>query len=384
MKKLLVIALVIAMVFVFVACSAPAPSEDTATQAPAGEDKTSEAPATDEGGENAADAKSFNIGFAIKTQDSPYFVALVDGVKKACEEKGWNCTVLDAGSDTAKEAENMETFVAQGVDLIFLDAIEPTSAIANIDNAAEAGIPVINLDSGGVEESKQCTTVYSDNKQNGRMVGLAYVEYLEANGRGDEEIASIILSGMKGNTAGLERRSGLFCGIIEGRTGCTEEEAWKAAEDIESQLVSGGKAENADAKFVVRGQGWGAWTREDGLTAAEDLIAANTDLTCILGENDQMLFGGMTALENAGIKGVDIVAAADGAKEAYDIIKSGGDNPYIATGENSPVKVAQKGVEIAAEILVDGKDWTSYPPVILTEAVAVTKEKVDEHYDFGF
>lgn len=382
MKKLLVIALVIAMVFVFVACSVP--SKDTATQAPAGEDKASEAPATDEAGGDEAEAKTFDIGFAIKTQDSPYFVALVEGVKKACADKGWNCTVLDAGGDTAKEAENMETFVAQGVDLIFLDAIEPTSAIANIDNAAEAGIPVINLDSGGVEESKQCTTVYSDNKQNGRMVGLAYVQYLKDNGRGDEEIASIILSGVKGNTAGLERRSGLFCGIIESRTDCTEEEAWKAAEDIENQLVSSGKAENADAKFVVRGQGWGAWTREDGLTAAEDLIAANTDLTCILGENDQMLFGGMTALENAGIKGVDIVAAADGAKEAYDIIKAGGDNPYIASGENSPVKVAQKGVEIASEILADGKDWASYPPVVMTEAVAVTKDKVDEHYDFGF
>ena len=36
------------------------------------------------------------------------------------------------------------------------------------------------------------------------------------------------------------------------------------------------------------------------------------------------------------------------------------------------------------EILVDKKDWKSYEDVILTEAVAVTKENVDEHYQFGF
>ena len=34
-----------------------------------------------------------------------------------------------------------------------------------------------------------------------------------------------------------------------------------------------------------------------------------------------MLFGAMTALENAKIENVDIVAAADGAKRAYDLIK---------------------------------------------------------------
>ncbi|MEG0108616.1 MAG: substrate-binding domain-containing protein, partial [Lachnospiraceae bacterium] len=135
---------------------------------------------------------------------------------------------------------------------------------------------------------------------------------------------------------------------------------------------------------TVRGQGWGAWTKEEGLTAAEDLITANKDLTCILGENDQMLFGGMDALDNAGIKGVDIAAAADGAKEAYDMIKKGGNNPYIVTGENSPYKVTEKGIEIAKEILVDGKDWKSYDDVTLTEAVAVTKDNVDERYDFGF
>ena len=49
--------------------------------------------------------------------------------------------------------------------------------------------------------------------------------------------------------AGLERRTGLFAGIVQGRTGCTEDEAWEAAQDIEDQLTSGGKAEYADAKF---------------------------------------------------------------------------------------------------------------------------------------
>nr|WP_263324382.1 substrate-binding domain-containing protein [Neobacillus sp. Marseille-Q6967] len=327
-------------------------------------------------GEEKSGDKEIKVGFAIKTQDSPYFVSLVEAVEEYAEAEGWDVTVLDANGDTAKEAENMETFIAQGMDLIFLDSVEPDAAVPSINKAEEAGIGVINLDSGVGEGAKDITTVYSDNKQNGRLVGLTYAEKM-----GEEEIKAIILSGAKGNVAGTERRTGLFAGIIEGKTGVSEEEAWKQAEAFDKELLSKGKATLAEAKFTVAGQGWGSWTEEEGLTASEDLITANPDLTTVLGENDQMLFGAMTALNNAGIDGVDIVAAADGAKAAYDLIKEG---KYFATGENSPYKVAELGVKIAKEILVDGKDMWSYEDITLTEPAAVTKENVDEFYEFGF
>lgn len=323
-----------------------------------------------------AAGEKLKVGFAIKTQDSPYFVALVNAVKELGTAEGWDVTVLDANGDTMKEAENMETFIAQGMDLIFLDSVEPDACIPSINAAADAGIGVINLDSGVGEGAKDITTVYSDNKQNGRAVGLAYAEKM-----GDADIKAIILSGAKGNVAGKERRTGLFCGIIEARAGVSEEEAWELALKFDDELTSSGKATNAEAKFTVAGQGWGSWTEEEGLAAAEDLITANPDITTVLGENDQMLFGAMTALGNAGIEGVDIVAAADGAKAAYDLIKAG---TYFATGENSPYKVAQLGIKIAKEILVDGKDMWSYEDVTMTEAVAVTAENVDEYYDYGF
>lgn len=327
-------------------------------------------------GKSGGGDDQIKVGFAIKTQDSPYFVSLVEAVKEYAEAEGWKVTVLDANGDTTKEAENMETFISQGMDMIFLDAIEPDAVVPVINRAAEAGIGVINLDSGVNEDADDVTTVYSDNKQNGRLVGLAYAEKM-----GDEEIVSITLSGAKGNVAGTERRTGLFAGILEGKLGVSEDEAWKLAEELDSQLASSGKASNEEAKFSVVGQGWGAWTREDGLVAAEDLITANPNITTVLGENDQMLLGAMTALKNAGIDNIDIVAAADGAIEAYDLIKEG---KYFATGENSPFKVAKLGVEIAKEIIVDGKDPESYEEITLTEPAAVTKDNVDDYYDFGF
>ena len=47
------------------------------------------------------------VGFALKTLNGPYFVALADGVEKYCAEKGWELTTLVADEDITKEAENM-------------------------------------------------------------------------------------------------------------------------------------------------------------------------------------------------------------------------------------------------------------------------------------
>ena len=182
--------------------------------------------------------------------------------------------------------------------------------------AADAGIPLINLDSGVDDMSMQITTVYSNNEQNGLEVGKYYAATLAD----DFEISAVMLSGNTGSIAGTQRRDGMFAGIIMERTGCTEEEAWTAAEEMEASLVSTGKASNADAKFTITGQGWGNWTIDEGLIAAEDLITANPSLNLIMGENDPMLIGALTALDNAGITygaegTVQLISAADGSKD---------------------------------------------------------------------
>lgn len=323
-----------------------------------------------------AEKTDIKIGFAMKTLDNPYFISLVGAVEDLAAEEGWECTSLNANMDSTKEAENMETFITQGMDLIFLDSVDPTACVPSINAAAEADIPVVNLDSG-VAECNQCTTVYSDNYQNGRMVGKAYGESVPA----DQEIIGVMVSSLKGNVACTERRTGLYCGIIEARSGCTEDEAWEQAEAFEKEVADAGAASHDAANFTIRGQGWGDATRQQALEASEDLITANKDLTCVLGDAAENLLGAKKALENAGIKGVELICASDGPKEVLDLIKAG---EFFGTGENSPWMISEKGMEIAKEILVDGKDWKSYPDVIRTEAIAITKDNVDERYDFGY
>jgi ribose transport system substrate-binding protein len=333
------------------------------------------------GGQSGGGSSKISVGIVMKTRTSPYFTYLANTLRDECQKLGWDVTLLDSNDDTTTEANNMDSLINKKVKLIFMDCIEPDAVVPSINRAADAGIPVINVDSGVGAGSRDVTTVYSDNKENGRAVGIAYVNYIGK----DKQLNSILLSGMKGNIAGQERRTGLFAGIIQARLGLSPTAAWAEAEKFNDDLTRAGRAENAAAKFRVLGQGWGNWGKEGGLAAGEDLITANKNvLNLMLAENDEMNLGARNALINAGLLDVDIIAAADGSKLAYDLIKTGEKPRYIATGENSPSKIALKAIEIAKEILVNGKAPTSYPRITLTEAFGVTSEIVDAHYDYGF
>jgi ribose transport system substrate-binding protein len=329
----------------------------------------------------AEGSKQIEVGIVMKNYNSPYFQKLNDTIKAESEKLGWKCAVLGSDSDVTKEAANIDSLIQKKVKAIFIDSIEPNPVVPAINRAAEAGIAVINVDSAPGAGANDVTTVYSDNVENGRAVGKAYVKYIGM----DKPLVGIMLSGGKGNIAGLERRSGLFAGIIGARLGISDAEADAAAAEIENQLVAFGHAENTAAKFRIAGQGWGDWSRTGGLQVGEDLITANkASLNLMMAENDEMNLGARQALVNAGLLDVDIIAAADGAQAAYDLIKSAEKPLYVATGENSPVKVGIKAVEIAKQIIVDGKPWTSFDKITKTDAFGVTENMVPDHYDYGF
>lgn len=332
---------------------------------------STEVPKTEEG-----DGESrISVGFSLKTQDAPYFVAIGEAIERYGKEKGWEVTVLDAGNSVEKESANLEAFTSQGKDVIFIDPIEPDAALAGIAAADEAGIPVIAVDNAAAEGAKIVTNVYANNPENARLVGVAYATAKE------DQIKGIMLSGSKIDLGSLQRRTGLLAGIIEHRSGKSAEESWTMAVDMEQELKDRGSVSNSELQLEIVAQGFGDWSEEGGLKATEDLLAAHPDVTTIFGENDNMLFGAMTALTNANLSNVDLVAAADGAQKALDLIAEG---KYFATGLNSPDLIAETAVEIAASILDESKTAEDFPFITLTNPAAITKENVADFLGRGF
>lgn len=319
----------------------------------------------------------FKIGIQMKTLDSGFFVTLADEFTSRIEECGWEAAVLNADSDTMKESENMDSFISQGYDLIIIDPYETEGCVEAINRAASAGIPVICVDNSCGESANVVSIVYPSNVKNGLLCG----SWTAANRfEKDEWINSVCMGGQKDLEAARERRMGFIAGVLMERLSLSEDEAVDLGTAMEKEVIEKGSAVNDDAKFKVGGIGWGAYTSNGGLDAAEDLVVANPDMNLMFGENDAMILGAMTAIENAGLSEQVVLAAdADGQKEALELIKEG--TNYACTGNNQPGATAEAAVAIAREILEEGADPESYDRITLTNPACINIDNVDEYYD---
>ncbi len=288
------------------------------------------------------------VGISMYTLGAPYFVAQLNTAKKKAEEYGMQVITAEARDDMVKQMSDVEDMLAQQIDLLILNPKDPQGLIPATKKATAAGVPVIVIDSTIDPKADFVTTIQSNNLANGELIGEWLVKQMKG-----EYIRMALLSGVKGNPVGKERRQGVFRGIIE------------------QQLRSYGRM-----GFEIVAQGWGNWSHEGGLAAMEDMIVAHPEINVMLAENDSMALGALEAIREAGREDdILVLACADGQKEALKLIKEG---KYGATGLNDPVLIAETAVEIGIEVLRGNTDW---PKISYTPAVCITKENVDEYYD---
>lgn len=294
------------------------------------------------------DLKDITIGLSMYTLSAPYFAAQMESVKARAAEYGMEVIAVEANNDLNKQLADVEDLLARGIDILIFNPKDPLGAVPATKMATAAGVPVFIIDSSIDPSADFVTTVQSNNLANGEEVGIWL-----ANKMGNEFIRMALISGSPGNPVGKERRQGVFRGIIE------------------EQL-----RDRNSASFEIVAQGWGEWAHEGGLNAMEDILVAFPDINVLLCENDSMCLGALKAIEEAGKKDqILVLAAADGQKEALELIKTG---EYGATGLNDPALVATTAVDLVVEYLQGRRD---FPKVIYTPAVAITQENVDEYYN---
>lgn len=305
-------------------------------------------PSTPEPVTNGKDLEDVKVGISMYTLGAPYFVAQVNAAKAKCEELGFEVITTEANDDMVKQIGDVEDMLTLGIDLLILNPKDPLALVPATKAATQKGVPVVIIDSTIDASADFVTTIQSNNLANGELIGEWLVKRM-----GGEPIRMGLLSGAQGNPVGKERRQGVFRGIIE------------------QQLRS-----RAGSQFEILIQGWGNWTHEGGLLAMEDMIVAQPTMNVMLAENDSMALGAIKAIQEAGrADDILVLAAADGQKEALELIKEG---TYGATGMNNPVIIAETAVEVGARVL---KGERNFPKITYTPAVCIVKENVDKYYD---
>lgn len=297
-----------------------------------------------------AQAEDCNLGIAMYTLGAPYFAAQEATARKVAEEAGCTVRSADGQDDMVKQISDVEDMVASGINILIINPRDAQGLVPAVNAATAQGVHVIAIDSTLDPSADFITQIQASNEANGELVGDWLAKKL--NG---EPARIALISGSQGNLVGRDRRLGVLRGLMD------------------SMMTNYGSAD-----VQVLGQGWGNWSTEGGLTAMEDLLTAHSDINVVLGENDSMVLGARAALQAAGrLEEVTLVAAADGQKEAYELIKSG---EYGVTGLNNPNEIARMAVEVGLQAL-NGELPEDISKLTYTKPAAITQSNVDEFFD---
>lgn len=194
-KKILAMLLVLLLTGItLLGCAAPA--TETAAAEPAAEATATEAPAAEAATEAPAATpdlplKGKKIGFAHLTLMDEWCVSVSDAMKSIGKELGADeVNVQVAEFDLETQVKQVEDFINQKYDAIFILTGFTDAIIPYIQEAKDAGIPVIAMD-GTIEGDPLVSHIVWDQAYTGTVLGEAVADYIDKNLGGEARIVCL-------------------------------------------------------------------------------------------------------------------------------------------------------------------------------------------------
>ncbi|MGO4712941.1 galactofuranose ABC transporter, galactofuranose-binding protein YtfQ [Bradyrhizobium sp. 2TAF24] len=273
-----------------------------------------------------AHAAELTIGFSQIGSESGWRAAETSVSKSEAKKRNITFKIADAQQKQENQIKAIRSFIAQGVDAIFLAPVVSTGWDAVLKEAKEAKIPVVLLDRDIDPSGKELylTAVTSDSVHEGEVAG----EWL-AKTVGGKTCNVVELQGTVGASVAANRKKGFDTAI----------------------------AKHANLK-VVRSQ-TGDFTRAKGKEVMESFIKAEgggKTICAVYAHNDDMMVGAIQAMKEAGLKpGKDILTVSIDA--VPDIFKA------MAAGEaNATVELTPDMAGPAFDAVIAYKAKGTVPP----------------------
>ena len=266
-------------------------------------------------------------------QQALFFNQMNEGAQAQADGQGDELVIFNANNDPAAQNSAIETYIQQGVDGIVVVAIDVNGIMPAVAQAVDAGIPVIAVDAV-LPEGPQAAQVGVDNEQAGAMMGEHFLEVLGSDMGGEAKI-----------------------GIVGALNSAIQNLRQKGFEDA----ISG--AEGVTMATVVDGQN----VQDLALSAAENLITANPDLTAIYATGEPALLGAIAAVESQGKQDAIKVFGWDLTEQAISGIDAG----YVsAVIQQDPAQMGATAIEILDTLAGGGSTEANVavPVTIVTSA----------------
>ena len=276
-------------------------------------------------------AKLESVGVTLGSLGNPYFVALTKGV--TAEAKSINpdarVVAVSADYDLNKQFTQIDNFIASGVNVIVLNAVDPNAILPAIKRAQKAGIVVVAAD---VAATGADATVETDNVAAGRI--------------SCEELSKDI--GGKGNV--IIQNGPQVSAVTDRVKGCKE-----------------ALAKSPDIKLLSSDQD-GKGSREGGMSVMQGYLIRYPDLAGVFTINDPQAIGSSLAAKQTHRDGI-VFTSVDGAPDIVQAIESHGQ--IKASASQDPYTMGKLALKTAVDIM-DGhppaEKITLMAPKLITAA----------------
>ena len=134
--------LVLVAMMALVACGGGATTPEATVEEPAAEEPAAEEPAAEE----PAAELTGKVGIVLPTQDEPRWEQDETRFREALEAAGYEVEILFSQGDSARERQNVEDLITQGIQVLIITPHDGTAAAAAAEAARDAGVKVISYD----------------------------------------------------------------------------------------------------------------------------------------------------------------------------------------------------------------------------------------------
>ena len=248
----------------------------------------------------ASAAFAETVGVTMARFDDNFLTVLRNDLQKNADSMdGVDVQIEDAQNDVARQLDQINNFVASGVDAIIVNPVDTSATEAMTNAAASAGVPLvyvnrqpINLDT--LPDNQ--TFVASNEIESGTLEAFEMCKILRAMGKGGTGARAYIIMGELSNQAAIQRTKDVddiigidMCSFIE---------------IIDRQTSN--------------------WQRDQAQNLMTNWLSSGEPFDAVFANNDESAIGAIQAIKAAGISMDDVViGGVDATQDALVAMQSG-------------------------------------------------------------
>jgi fructose transport system substrate-binding protein len=278
-----------------------------------------------------ADNSGTSACLITKTDTNPFFVKMREGATAAAKELGitLNSYAGKVDGDHETQVAAIETCIANGAKGILLTASDTSSIVPAVQQARDAGLLVIALDTPLEPIDSADMTFATDNFLAGQLIG---------------EWAAATL----GDEAANARIAMLDLAVSQPSVGVLRDQGFMTGFGID--IKDPNRWGDEDDPRIV-GHDVTAGNEEGGRRAMENLLAKDPTINVVYTINEPAAAGAYEALRAIGRENDVLIVSVDGGCPG---VQNVADGVIGATSQQYPLLMAAKGVQAIAAWAADG------------------------------